>query len=67
MTVTVRLRRHEAVPQCGSFEVYYSDGLQSVFFYWDDVASRRLRPELTDRPTALAAACFGAPIPRRAP
>jgi hypothetical protein len=28
------------------FEVRFADGGDCVFFYWDDVASRRLRPEL---------------------
>jgi hypothetical protein len=42
---TVRLIKHEAVPKCGSFEVRFSDGRQSKYFYWDDEPSRRLRPE----------------------
>ena len=50
--MTVRLIRHEAVPGCGSFEVRYSDGRQSRYFYFEDVASRRLRPEQVDRATA---------------
>lgn len=51
--VEVRLIRHEAVPKTGSFEVRYSDGRESRFFYWDDDASRRLRPDLVDSATAL--------------
>ena len=35
-----------AVPRCGSYEVRYADGQPSQYFYWDDEASRRLRPEL---------------------
>lgn len=41
----IRLIKHEAVPQCGSYEVRFSDGRPSRFFYWEDVPSRRLRPE----------------------
>jgi hypothetical protein len=33
--------KHEAVPNCGSYEVRYSDGRPS----FEDVAGRRLRPE----------------------
>ena len=49
----IRIIKHEAVPQCGSFEVRFPDGRQSVYFYWDDLPSRRLRPETLDRETAL--------------
>ena len=41
----VRLIKHEAVPKCGSFEVRFADGR---YFYWDDLPSRRLRPDLVD-------------------
>jgi hypothetical protein len=34
-------------------EVRFPDGRPSVYFYWDDVPSRRLRPDLLDRETAL--------------
>jgi hypothetical protein len=51
--MTIRLIKHEAVPDCGSFEVRYSDGRPSRYFYWDDIAGRRLRPEALDRKTAL--------------
>jgi hypothetical protein len=40
----VRLIKHEAVPQCGSYEVCV-DGLRSRHFYWEDLPSRRLRSE----------------------
>jgi hypothetical protein len=49
----VRLIKHEAVPKCGSFEVLFSDGRPSRYFYWDDIAGRRKRPELVDSATAL--------------
>jgi hypothetical protein len=48
----VRIIRHSAVADCGSFEVRFSDGRPSVYFYWDDVANRRLRPEQVDQETA---------------
>jgi hypothetical protein len=50
---TVRLIRHEAITGCGSFEVRFDDGRSSVFFYFEDLPSRRLRPDLIDRETAL--------------
>jgi len=43
---SVRLIKHEAVPKCGSYEVRFSDGRPSRFFYWDDEPGRRLRPDL---------------------
>ena len=45
--------KHEIVPDGGSFEVRFSDGRPSVFFFWDDLPSRRLNPETLDRVTAL--------------
>ena len=32
---SVRLIKHEAIPQCGSFEVRFSDGRPSQYFYWE--------------------------------
>jgi hypothetical protein len=43
------------VPGCGSFEVRLP-GKASQFFYFDDLASRRLRPETLTREQALEAA-----------
>jgi hypothetical protein len=48
----VRIIKHEIVPDCGSFEVRFSDGRASQYFYWDDIPSRRLRPEQVDQETA---------------
>jgi hypothetical protein len=50
---TARLIKHEAVPKCGSFEVRFSDGRPSQYFYWDDLPSRRLRPDLVASEVAL--------------
>ena len=41
----IRIIAHFAVENTGSFEVRFPDGRPSVYFYWDDVPSRRLRPE----------------------
>jgi len=41
----IRIIKHEAVPDCGSYEVAFPDGRPSVYFYWEDDKSRRLRPE----------------------
>jgi len=52
----IRIIKHEAVPQTGSYEVRVSDGRPSVYFYWDDIASRRLAADQMDRMGALEAA-----------
>ena len=52
----IRIIKHEAVPDCGSFEVRFSDGRPSVYFCWDDIPGRRLSAELTDSNRALQAA-----------
>jgi len=41
MSEPIRLITHEAVPKCGSFEVRFSEGRPSRYFYWDDIAGRR--------------------------
>jgi hypothetical protein len=43
--MTIRIIKHEVMPQTDSFEARFSVGRPSVYFYWDDVASRRLGPE----------------------
>ena len=52
----IRIIKHEAVPQTGSFEVRFPDGRPSVYFYWDDIPGRRLRPQQMDSNRALEAA-----------
>lgn len=52
-TARVRIIKHEAVPQCGSFEVRFPDGRLSRYFYGDDLPGRRLNPATLDRETAL--------------
>jgi hypothetical protein len=39
-TDPVRLIRHSVIEDCGSFEVLFSDGRRSEYFYWDDNAGR---------------------------
>jgi hypothetical protein len=56
LSMTVRLIKHERVPDCGSYEVRYSDGRPSVFLYFDDIPGRAVRPEQMDRKQALQAA-----------
>ena len=40
-------------PRCGSFEVRFPDGRPTKFFHFDDLASRKLRPEILRREQAL--------------
>jgi hypothetical protein len=54
--MAIRIIKHEAAPQMGSYEVRFSDGRPSVFFYWDDILGRRLSSEQMDRKQALRAA-----------
>jgi hypothetical protein len=54
--MTVRLIKHERVPDCGSYEVLYSDGRPSVYFYFEDNPGRRVRSEQLDSQQALEAA-----------
>ena len=53
MANRIRIIKHEAVPRCGNFEVRFTDGRASKFFYWDDLPTRRLRPEILNRQQAL--------------
>jgi hypothetical protein len=48
----VRLIKHEVVPGCGSYEVRFPDGRPSRFFYFENLPSRRLRPDLVEQATA---------------
>lgn len=50
----VRILRHELIPDCGSFEVRFADGRPSVYRYWDDAPSRRLRPDILTKAEALS-------------
>jgi hypothetical protein len=43
----------EALPTCGSYEVRFQEGSESRFFYWDDLPSRRVRPDIFTREQAL--------------
>jgi len=48
----VRLIKHEAVPNCGSYEIRFPDGRPSRFIYWDDLPGRRMRPDMVDSAVA---------------
>lgn len=52
----IRIIKHEAVPHTGSYEVRFADGRASAYFYWDDLAGRRLRSDLATSEQALDAA-----------
>jgi hypothetical protein len=52
MSDRIRIFKHEAVPECGSFEVRFPDGRESLFFYSDNIPARRLRQDMMDRETA---------------
>ena len=51
--MAIRLIKHEAVPETGSYEVRFSDGRPSKFFYWDDIPGRRVRSDRLDSKRAL--------------
>ena len=51
----IRIIKHEAVKDTGSFEVRFPNG-RRVYFYFEDNKSRRLRPEQLTRDQALAKA-----------
>jgi hypothetical protein len=46
MADRIRLLKHEAVPNCGGYEVRFGAGRESKYFYFDDIPGRRTRPEL---------------------
>jgi len=54
--MSVHLRKHEAVQDSGSFEVWFDDGRPSKFFYFDDLPNRRLRPDIMTKAQAAEAA-----------
>ncbi|MDA9507090.1 hypothetical protein XI09_21145 [Bradyrhizobium sp. CCBAU 11386] len=56
MTAPITIKKHEAVPDTGSYEVRFADGRPSVYFYWDDLPGRRLQPDLLTRSEAEAKA-----------
>ena len=45
MTNRIHIIKHEAVPNCGSYEVQFPDGRPSRYFYFEDLPGRHLRPE----------------------
>jgi len=61
---TMHLRKHEAVRDCGSYEVWFDEGRPSKFFYFDDLPNRRLRPDVMTKAQAAEAAHAFAPAER---
>jgi hypothetical protein len=53
---TIRLIKHEAVAGTGSYEVRFRGGRASRYFYFEDVPSRRLRPDMLTGEQAKRAA-----------
>jgi hypothetical protein len=50
----IRVIPHRGVDHdCGSLEVWFADGRQSVFSYWDNLISRRPRPDSLTRDQAV--------------
>ena len=49
----IRIIRHSAVPDTGSYEVKFADGRPSRYFYFDDIPGRRLRPDILTSEQAL--------------
>ncbi len=47
--------KHEAVKDTGSFKVRFQNGRPSKFFYWNDVPSRRLHPDMLTSETGAGA------------
>ena len=52
----VRIRKHEVIADCGSYEVVFPDGRPPRYFYFEDNPGRRLRPDVMTRGQALEAA-----------
>lgn len=50
----IRIFRHEAIPDCGSFEIWFADGRPSVYRYWEDNPGRRLRADTLTKAEALS-------------
>jgi hypothetical protein len=53
--MSLHLRKHEAVQDCGGYEVWFDDSRRSKFFYFDDLPNRRLRPDIMTTAQALEA------------
>jgi hypothetical protein len=49
----IRIIPHRVDDDCGSLEVWFADGRKSVWFYWDNLVSRRLHPESLTQEQAI--------------
>ena len=54
--MTIRIIKHESIPQTGSYEVRFPDGRPSVYHYFDDDPGRRSITGKMTRPAAKALA-----------
>jgi len=48
----IRIIKHEVIPDYGNYEVRFPDGLPSRYFYFENLPSRRLRPDLVEQAIA---------------
>ena len=48
----IRVIKHEVVPGCGSYEVRFPDRRPSKYFYFENLAGRRLRPDRVEQTVA---------------
>ena len=48
----IKLIKHEVIPDCGSYEIRFPDGRPSRYFYFENLPSRRLRPDLVEQASA---------------
>jgi hypothetical protein len=55
----IRIIKHEAVPKRGSYEVRFSDGTLSRFFYWEDIPGRAVASAVPRAPRY----CFSLALP----
>ena len=50
MTERIRLRKHTSAPElpdCGSYEVCFPDGRESIYFYYDNPGRRSITMALS--------------------
>jgi hypothetical protein len=52
MNAKIRLIKHEVIPDCGSYEIRFPDGRASKYVYFENLPSRRLRPDRVDQAVA---------------
>ena len=48
----IRVIKHEVITDWGSYEVRFPDGRPSKYFYFENLPSRRLRPDRVEQAVA---------------